>query len=386
MSGKPCVQVEKSRAQHVKAILLKHRLLDPARQPARDAGNVLFPVVSAPDAAVMREIGQPFDVVHDCTATPARVARGTLSDRLAGTVPGSLLSLVPRSFNITGHVCILELDPEIHPFRASIASELVRLHPNVTTVYAKIAERAGEARTSQLELVHGPDDPLTTHVENGFTYQFDAKLAFFDPRLANEHARVTGALAARTGIAVLDAYCGVGPFVVPLSVVPGMEVLAVDSNPVAIDCLRQNITRNKGNPDAVRIACADAREIMEDPATVKEKHAGFDAILMNLPRRAHEHLAPASRILAPSGRIYWYTIAHVLSGEKAVHGKAARAVAASPSGDDPTTSHNPVDGILAEGLGIAGEAGLIVDAITRVKPYAPYRYIHCVELVHGSST
>ena len=386
-----CLKIENARAQFAKNVLLRHRLLDPGRSPARETGHVVFPLTSMPGQSVQNEIGHPFELVRGACKPSSKRGRGTLVELLDGKLPRELLPLVPRSFSITGRTCILELDPTLDPFRDAIAKALYRLHPAVETIYAKASGREGAFRTRELELVNGPDDPTTTHVENGYTFHLDIKEVFFDPRLGNEHGRVVEAIRSSQGPGghvVLDLFCGAGPFIVPLSRVPGIVTWAVDMNLVAIDLAKDNVKRNKGDMDSLHVFCMDAMHFLNVELPRHSPPPAFDAILMNLPSDAHRFLEPATPWLSDRGKIFFYTIAPALFEGKRVEGMAAKTsidgLLAPRNGEREAAPADEIERATAIGRAIA--SGLEIDVITRVKAYAPYKFIYCIELVHGSST
>jgi tRNA (guanine37-N1)-methyltransferase len=67
---------------------------------------------------------------------------------------------------------------------------------------------------------------------------------YFSPRLSQERLRI--AQKVRGGEVVIDMFAGVGPFSIQIAKkFNNVKVYAIDTNPVAIQFLKQNIALNK---------------------------------------------------------------------------------------------------------------------------------------------
>ncbi|MEX2683842.1 MAG: class I SAM-dependent methyltransferase family protein [Candidatus Sigynarchaeota archaeon] len=380
-----CIKVNKKNAQDAKNALIKAGYLDLDREPMHDGDSVIFPVKDGEDETLNNVIHCPFEKIDGVCPSSRKKRRGNLAELLARELPQELVEYVPRAFNIIGTIAVLEIDEHLAPFKPAIARAIREIHPHLTSVFCKQSERAGEFRTSQLDLLWGNGDPVTTHVENGCRFLVDVKEVFFDPRLVHEHDRVVKIITSgcndRT-FNVLDLFCGVGPFVIPLAKDPRASVWAVDLNPRAIDLLGTNIGKNHIDPARVHTHAMDARAFLErddfDGGTCPR---AFDAIILNLPRAAHAFL-PSCKSRSMSGtRLFWYTIAPGFFEGKEMPGDAPESIRERIRVLARQDDMNPVNDACMEGLGLVKAAGFAIDRITRVKPFSPYKYIYCFELV-----
>ncbi len=381
-----CVKVYKRDAQDAKNALMKAGLLDPDREPMHDGNSVLFPVQDGAEATLKEVVRSPFET---CTgACPASRKRrgGNLADLLARELPEDLVERVPRAFNIVGTVAVLEVDERLSRYKDAIAKAILEIHPHLTSVFSKRSERAGEFRTSALDLFWGNGDPVTTHVENGCRFLVDVKGAFFDPRLVQEHARVVESIQATCTCAgtcnVADLFCGVGPFVVPLAKNPGISVWAVDLNPRAIDLLGVNIKTNHIDPARVHGYTMDARAFLQgNDLGGSACPLVFDAIILNLPRAAHGFLEACKPRTKGGTRLFWYIVAREFFEGKEMPGDAPEAIQERLRGRAREGDANPVSDACMEGLDVVKALGLTIARITRVKPFSPYKFTYCFELV-----
>jgi tRNA (guanine37-N1)-methyltransferase len=281
---------------------------------------------------------------------------------------------------------VLEIDEQLAPFKEAIAMAMREIHPHLTSIFSKQSERSGEFRTSDLDLVWGTGDPVTRHAENGCQFVVDVKDAFFDPRLVQEHERVIGSIKAGCEgggtCDVLDLFCGVGPFVVPLARDPRIRAWAVDLNPRAIELLVMNLKVNHVDPARVHGHAMDAHAFLAaldiDGGSCPRV---FDAIILNLPRAAHQFLETCMPRSKHGTRLYWYTIARQFFDGKEMPGDAPAAIQERLRGLTLDGDSNPVSEICIAGLDVVKALGLKIDRITRVKPFSPYKYTYCFELV-----
>jgi tRNA G37 N-methylase Trm5 len=397
-----CVKVHKQSAQDAKMALLKHELLDIDREPSHEGDAIFFPIVETTRERLQSVLVQEFELVDGKCPARKHVHKGSLGNMLGQDIPPSLSDKIPRAFNLIGNIAVLDLDDAMTPFKTAITRAMTELHPHVKAIYAKRSERAGDFRTSELELIHGSDDPITTHLENGCRFLVDVKGAFFDPRLVHEHERVVerikNSCAGAGTCNVLDLFCGVGPFVIPLAKDTRIRSWAVDLNPRAIELLAANIKANKVDPTRISGHAMDARDFLAwdgDTSPPRESllqsprlpsqpppppPRAFDAIILNLPRLAHEFLATCNPRAKKGTAIYWYTIAREFFDGKSIPGEKPGAIKARLDAVSHEDDANPVNEICARGLETVASAGYEIIEITRVKPFSPYKFTYCFEL------
>ncbi|MDD1727390.1 MAG: class I SAM-dependent methyltransferase family protein, partial [Methanothrix sp.] len=197
------------------------------------------------------------------------------------------------SFEVVGDIALVEeADAE------AVAKVLMATSKGIKTVIAAVSDVEGEFRTRRFRHVAGEVRTSTIHKAHGLRYKVDLEGAYFTERLGTERLRVSRLV--RPGDFVLDMFAGVGPFSLLLAR-GGAHVAAMDKNPVAVRCLRENAILNK----------IKDMEILEGDAA--ELALGFegqaDHVIMNLPHSASSFLVPAIRAAKSGGVVHYYCIA-----------------------------------------------------------------------------
>lgn len=212
-------------------------------------------------------------------------------------LPPEFQSLLPSSFDIVGEIAIIKLSSKLGPYREEIAEALMTAHKKVKSV-ALDSGVEGEFRVRQLKILAGRKNLETVHREFGISLTLDPSRVYFSPRLATERWRV--AQETKKGEVVADMFCGVGPFSILIAKRRSPKrVYAFDSNPVAIDYLRKNITINR----VQRI-----ESVLGDSIIEVLKIEPLDRVIMDLPHSAFEYLGSALKALKEHGWIHYYEI------------------------------------------------------------------------------
>ena len=139
--------------------------------------------------------------------------------------------------------------------------------------------------------------PQPVHVESEVEFDVDVEQAYFSPRLAREHERVSSAV--RPGERVYDLCCGVGPFAVTVARDGRAQwVTAVDSNPRAIDLLRATLARY---PFGGRVVPVLARLEEFLPSSGPADRVIFNLIGAGATVQLGNHTVFNGSLLAPQG-------------------------------------------------------------------------------------
>ncbi|HME54756.1 MAG TPA: methyltransferase domain-containing protein [Candidatus Lokiarchaeia archaeon] len=379
-----CVKVAKQDAQLAKLALLENYLIDDEREPFHDEDAIYFPVLDGSELDLKSIVTVDFELVGGICPTSHKKRKANLATLLADVLPLGVAEKIPRAFNIVGDIAVLELDDELLSFKGVIAEKLRELHPFLKSIYMKESARSGDFRTTKINLVWGTDDPVTVHKENGFRFRVDVKDAFYDPRLEHEHARVINIVRerARSMITcyILDLFCGVGPFIIPLANEPNTRAWGVDLNPRAIDLLEANIAMNKLDPARLHSHAMDARDFLVQEDVESNPPHAFDAIILNLPRKAHEFLEVCRDRSEPGALIFWYTIAREFFDGKFLRETTPATIIDMLRAIQVEGDENEINDICPKGLESVENAGFAIREITRVKPFSPYKFIYCFEL------
>jgi tRNA (guanine37-N1)-methyltransferase len=225
----------------------------------------------------------------------------TLTEALEGDLPPYLLAAVPKSFDIIGHIAVIEVPGELASFEELIGKSLLEICPSVRTVMAKAGAFSSDYRTRELRLIAGEDNSITHYKEHGCIFELDVRTVFFSPRLGQERLRV--ASQVQPGETVVDMFAGVGPYSILMAKKQSLStVYAVDSNPSAFKFLVSNILINRVLSN-VRPMMGDVREVVKSNLS---KVA--DRLIMNLPGKAADFVDVAcSSLNKRGGVIHFYS-------------------------------------------------------------------------------
>jgi len=203
----------------------------------------------------------------------------TLDGALAERISPSLLSSLPRSFDVVGDITVLQLDSDLAAYETSIAEAIMEVHPNVRAVFAKSGDVSGTERIRPLRHIAGENRTKTIHKEHGCFFRVDLSKVFFSPRLSTEHQRI--AQKVDKGERVVDMFAGVGPFSILIAKrLDDVRVEAIDANPQAVELLRENFTHVASR------------------------------VIMNHPSASKDFIKEACEALHPTGGlIHYYTFA-----------------------------------------------------------------------------
>jgi tRNA (guanine37-N1)-methyltransferase len=227
--------------------------------------------------------------------------RVSLQDAMRGIIEEPLLHLVPKSFDYVGDVAVISIPPELAAYKEVIASRLLSMRGNTRAVLNKISKLGGEHRVAEFELLLG-ESTETFHKENGYTYKLDVKKVFFNPRLYSERGRIATKISP--GENVLIPFAGVGPFVLPAAG-KGAKVYAVEINPDACACLRENIRINRLERQ-VTVIQEDFENITTEKAFQLSEN-GFDRAIVPTPYGLDHSLVGVSKFVRVGGHIHFFT-------------------------------------------------------------------------------
>jgi len=228
---------------------------------------------------------------------PTKVKRPIkIIDALEAKLAPHLLASLPQAVDFVGNIAVIEVPPELKPYKSVLGETILKVHKRVHTVLAKSSAVEGVFRVREFEVIAGTGKTETVHKEHGCTYHVDLRRAYFSPRLSHEHDRV--ASQVKEGEIVVDMFAGVGPFSILIAKRHDkVRVYAIDVNPDAISFLKKNIEVNRVS-DKVEPILGDAREAVEE-----ELLGVADRVIMNLPEKAIEYVDAACKAIKPEGGI-----------------------------------------------------------------------------------
>lgn len=196
---------------------------------------------------------------------------------------------------------------------------------------------------------------FTLHIEGGTKYCFDPRLVMFSS--GNTTERMHFATVKAEGETVVDMFCGIGYFSIPLAKCGKARAIhTIDKNNDSISFIKVNAVLNKVD-HLIHPVCGDCRVAGE------ELVGTCDRVLMGLIPTCREFLPRAVSFLktgedgAPRGTIHYHFLADKHMGKEVA---------------------------LAEVLAALGEAAaerVTLVAVRRVKSYAPKRFHFVADLV-----
>ncbi len=193
-----------------------------------------------------------------------------------------------------GDIAIIKIPPSNAANSKTIAKQIMEVHPNIKTVFTPATSISGDFRVRMLKLLAGENKTVTTHRESGCSFRVDVEKMYFSPRLSFEHKRI--ACLVKPSETVVNMFAGVGCFsIVIAKTVNPVKVYSIDVNPVAIECMKENIKVNHVEGSVFPIL-GDAKDII-----TANLQGIADRVLMPLPEKALEYLPYALSALKPTG-------------------------------------------------------------------------------------
>ena len=159
-------------------------------------------------------------------------------------VLGAKTTLLPDKWEIAGDVVTVKMDPALFEFGELIGRTYAEVL-SARSVLADVSGVSGEFREPDMTLLYGPSGE-SVKLENGIRYCFDViKVMFASGNLA-ERKRMK--CLDCTGETVVDMFCGIGYFTLPLAKYSGARrVFACEKNPQSYRFLLKNLALNEIN-------------------------------------------------------------------------------------------------------------------------------------------
>jgi tRNA (guanine37-N1)-methyltransferase len=221
-----------------------------------------------------------------------------LKNVLRGVLPDEQVGEVETGVDIIGDIAILRLTEPTRGVGHAIGEAVLGALKNVRVVLDQESPIGGEFRLRRLRHLAGEERTMTTHRENGLKFKVDVGTCYFSPRLSTERLRI--AEAVRDGERVLNMFAGVGPFSITIArKTKDVEICSNELNTAAYELHLENNALNKVESRIVTLN-GDAA-LLPSQLAVK-----FDRVLMPHPSGAMDYLGPATELVRPGGRIYYY--------------------------------------------------------------------------------
>jgi len=294
-----CLKVPKKAAEEIRKLLLQFGLLNTTFRIKSQEDWLLIPLsreIRETEKAEIENLGVAIKILPCGLLEKIRTRPNSHLEILEKHVSKEEFSLLPRSFDTIGDIAIVEIPEPLWSKRELIARAFLDAYANVKSVFAKTGKVNGVTRIRPVAFLAGENKTKTIHKEYGLRFAIDITKAYFSPRLSEEHTRI--ASLVQPGEVVVDLFCGVGPFALPITKRVAATVYAIDINPEAIELLKENLRLNKLLGKVIPYA-GDCREVV-----VKKQLLGVaDRVIMNLPGYAINFLDVACKTLKKEGGV-----------------------------------------------------------------------------------
>lgn len=293
------VKIHPTLGQRVRGILLDAGILDTDFKIVKEDGYLYLPTKTNTDESVIISLLATLEFETGFMEFQL-VIEGprTLEETLESVLTPTQIELLPRAYDFIGDIAVLEIPLELEEFATQIGTAFHSIHKNFSTVLAKKGAISGVTRTREYVLLSGEYRTKTIHIEYGIRMAVDLSVAYFSPRLLEEHNRV--ATLVREGESVIDMFTGVGPFALHITKQTQASVLAIDINEAAINLLKESITLNRLT-GTINPIVGDAHEVVQK--RVNEK---VDRVIMNHPSGAEKFVLDACQVLRSGGMMHFY--------------------------------------------------------------------------------
>jgi len=286
------IRVERARAEALRKELASFRLVDVTRLIVDDGAFVVIPLRLAPGVDTLSRFGAT--IVE--SEFPARESQKDPIDQVIEfvSIPDSLKPMLPSKWEQFGDLVVLRLDPALDRHELEIAKAYSKVL-KAKTVLRDVGGIAGDLRQPLVRILLGTDT-VTTHLENGIRFRFDAAKVMFSSGNIEERMRM--AELRCDGETVVDMFAGIGYFSIPLAVYQRpARVIACELNPVAHSYLVDNMHLNKVER-VVQPFLGDCRTLPGESVA--------DRIIMGYVRTTHEFLEAAVRLLKSGGIVHYH--------------------------------------------------------------------------------
>ena len=294
-----CLRITKNLGEIARDYLHKRDLLNTDYIITRVNDSLLIPVkefFSEQNKKELIKLIDSLEIIEDCQATKAIAKPKSHIEVLTEEFSERELELTPRSFDTIGDIVVIEIPEELLVKRIKIGQALLKANTSIKSVYMKAGIVEGIYRIRPVEYLVGEKKTKTIYIEHGIRLAVDIKKAYFSPRLSTEHARI--AQQVSDDEIIVDLFCGIGPFAIPIIKNSEATVHAIDINAEAINLLKEGLTLNKLKGNIIPHT-GDCRVV------VKEKNLTniADRIIMNLPGYAINFIDVACDVLKKEGGI-----------------------------------------------------------------------------------
>ncbi|UCG04390.1 MAG: class I SAM-dependent methyltransferase family protein [Candidatus Heimdallarchaeota archaeon] len=174
--------------------------------------------------------------------TPFQQIKQTIQDQKI--LPAHLISLLPKRWKRVGKVGILNLNPELLPWKREIGEKYLEFLPELKTVAHKVGITTTTTRQPDNEVLAGEPNTVTLHKELGCKFWIDAlNLTFSNGNHAERQRMIKNCQEPEQ---IIDMFACVGNLSLPIAVHnPTVKIIGIEINPDAFMFLEKNIQENQ---------------------------------------------------------------------------------------------------------------------------------------------
>ncbi len=159
-------------------------------------------------------------------------------------LPAQLISFLPKRWKRVGEVGILNLNPDLLPWKREIGEKYLEFLPELRTIALKVGITTTTVRQPANEVLAGDTNTVTLHKELGCKFWIDAlKLTFSSGNHAERQRMIKSCQKAEQ---IIDMFACVGNLSLPIAVHnPTVKIIGIEINPKAFKFLEKNIQENQ---------------------------------------------------------------------------------------------------------------------------------------------
>ncbi|MFX0000714.1 MAG: class I SAM-dependent methyltransferase family protein [Candidatus Hermodarchaeota archaeon] len=275
--------------------------------------NLLFPIVI--DQILIKKVTSlvdkkiNFEIISKEGVPNENYKYKSLQEALEGKIPDKYSELIPKSYDIVGHIAIIEFgkynhisNKKFNAYKQIIAKAIPSVNKNVKTVYEKKSQIKGRYRLRELKVLYGEDKSETTHKENDCIFKLDVKNTYFSPRLVFERRRIVSSEIMENEL-IIDMFAGVGTFSIQIAKNKNVKIYPFDVNPNAYEYLKQNIELNNLKGE-IFPTIIDVKDLLAPKNQLGQSlYNKASRIIMNLPEDSIKFIDVACFLMKKSGGI-----------------------------------------------------------------------------------
>lgn len=159
-------------------------------------------------------------------------------------IPLKLISLLPKRWKRVGEVGILNLSPELLPWKREIGEKYLEFLPELKTITHKVGITTTTTRHPDIEVLAGDTNTVTLHKELGCKFWIDAlNLTFSNGNHAERQWMIKNCQKPEH---IIDMFACVGNLSLPIAVHnPAVKIIGIEINPMAFKFLEKNVQENQ---------------------------------------------------------------------------------------------------------------------------------------------